>query len=130
MLSDSAMQFVALQKDVSLSELDFLAQNPFIITLDREQDDFADAAAIIANLDLVISVDTSVAHLAGALGKETWILLPKVCDWRWMVSRRDSPWYSSVRLFRQEIQGDWSSVVNEVKQELAERFSTSKVELK
>jgi ADP-heptose:LPS heptosyltransferase len=110
--------------------LEFLKSKNNIKVLERQQRDFADTAAIIDSLDLVITVDTSVAHLAGALGKETWLLLPKVCDWRWMVSRRDSPWYSSVRLFRQEIQGDWSSVVNAVKQELAERFSTSNVKLK
>lgn len=127
-LSELEINYVCLQKEVAAQDLEFLESKDNIKVLEREQRDFADTAAIIDSLDLVITVDTSVAHLAGALGKETWILLPKVCDWRWMVSRRDSPWYSSVRLFRQEIQGDWSSVVSEVKRELAKRFSTSNVE--
>jgi hypothetical protein len=127
-LSELPINYVCLQKEVTAQDLDFLKSKDNIKVLEREQRDFADTAAIIDSLDLVITVDTSVAHLAGALGKETWILLTKVCDWRWMVSRRDSPWYSSVRLFRQEIQGDWSSVVSEVKRELAKRFSTFKVE--
>ena len=72
--------------------------------------DFVDTAAAITNLDLVISVDTSVAHLAAALGKPTWILLPAVADWRWLRVREDSPWYPGVRLFRQPVLGDWEAV--------------------
>ena len=82
--------------------------------------DFSDTAAIVANLDLVISVDTAVAHLAGALGKPCWILLPDYkTDWRWLDARSDSPWYpGAVRLFRQRIMGDWTEVVAEVGAEL------------
>lgn len=76
--------------------------------------DYAQTAALIANLDLVIAVDTSVAHLAGALGKPVWILLPYAPDWRWCLARSDSPWYSSARLFRQPAAGDWASVLGQV----------------
>ncbi len=80
--------------------------------------DFADAAACIQHLDLVISVDTSIAHLAGAMGKPVWTLLPFVPDWRWMLNREDTPWYPTMRLFRQTSPGDWESVINRVADEL------------
>jgi hypothetical protein len=73
--------------------------------------DFADTAALLANLDLVISVDTSVAHLAGAMGRPTWMLIPVSSDWRWLQGRADSPWYPTMRLFRQRELGDWSPVI-------------------
>jgi tetratricopeptide (TPR) repeat protein len=76
--------------------------------------DFAETAAAVCQLDLVISVDTSVAHLAGALGRPTWILLPHASEWRWLLDREDSPWYPTVRLFRQKIPGDWTSLSREV----------------
>lgn len=75
-------------------------------------------AAIICNLDLVITVDTLAAHLAGALGKPAWVLLNYAADWRWMTDRRDSPWYPSIRLFRQPSPGNWDTVINVVQQEL------------
>lgn len=76
--------------------------------------DFAETAALIANLDLIITVDTSVAHLAGALARPTWLLLPHLPDWRWFMKRNDSPWYPTMRLFRQRAPGDWSAVIQEV----------------
>jgi len=79
-----------------------------------ELSDFADTAALIANLDLVISVDTAVAHLAGALGKPVWLLIPLSPDFRWLLNRDDSPWYPGMRLFRQPVRGDWASVINRV----------------
>ena len=82
--------------------------------------DFADTAAAIANMDLVISVDTAVAHLAGALGTMVWTLLPFNSDWRWMLGRDDSPWYPSMRLFRQEKRKDWEGVIERVAAELAD----------
>lgn len=84
-------------------------------------DDFRDTASVIESLDLVITVDTSVAHLAGALGKETWLLLPHVPDFRWMLEREDSPWYPTMRLFRQPRVGDWASVFSAVEAALRER---------
>jgi Flp pilus assembly protein TadD len=82
-------------------------------------DDFADTAALLTNLDLVITVDTSVAHLAGALAKPTWLMLPVAPDWRWLLDREDSPWYPTMRLFRQPEFGDWQSVILRVRTELA-----------
>ncbi|HLZ83753.1 MAG TPA: tetratricopeptide repeat protein [Caulobacteraceae bacterium] len=87
-----------------------------------ELKDFADTAALVAMMDLVITVDTSLAHLAGALGRPVWILLPFVPDWRWMRDRPDSPWYANARLFRQPRIGDWDSVVEAVRREMAIRL--------
>src|SRR5208283_3613450 len=84
-----------------------------------ELGDFADNAALIANLDLVISVDTAIAHLAAAMGKRVWILLSACCDWRWLQNRVDSPWYPTAKLFRQSQAGDWQPVVKRVRDELA-----------
>jgi ADP-heptose:LPS heptosyltransferase len=80
--------------------------------------DFEDTAALIANLDLVITVDTAVAHLAGGLGRPVWILLPYAADWRWLTGRDDSPWYPSAKLFRQRRAGDWGDVLLRVRQAL------------
>jgi tetratricopeptide (TPR) repeat protein len=86
--------------------------------LGAEIGDFADTAAILAQLDLVIAVDTSIVHLAGAMGKPVWTLLPFVPDWRWLLARHDSPWYPTMRLFRQPTAGDWASVFAAVVHEL------------
>jgi len=76
--------------------------------------DFSDTAALVSLMDVVVTVDTSVAHLAGAMGKPVWILLPFAPDWRWMLERADSPWYPTARLFRQPKIGDWQSVFVEM----------------
>jgi ADP-heptose:LPS heptosyltransferase len=76
--------------------------------------DFADTAALVEQLDLVITVDTAAAHLAGALGKPVWIMLPFAGGWRWLTDRTDSPWYPTARLFRQPKPGDWNSVITSV----------------
>lgn len=105
--------FVGLQKD--LRESDRAAfERATIFDAAGELGDLADTAALIENLDLVITCDSALAHLAGALGKRTWILLPFAPDWRWMLERSDSPWYPSARLFRQNVIGDWRGVINNV----------------
>jgi hypothetical protein len=91
-----------------------------------EINDFSDTAALIQNLDLIISVDTAVAHLAGAMGKPTWVLLPYIPDWRWLMGRQDSPWYTSVRLFRQRKPGDWKHVFDKVAFHIEKRDSLPK----
>ncbi|MCG8529213.1 MAG: tetratricopeptide repeat-containing glycosyltransferase family protein [Desulfovibrionales bacterium] len=83
--------------------------------------DFADTAAVIAHMDLIISVDTSVAHLAGAMGKPTWVLLPFAPDWRWMLDRTDSPWYPSMELFRQSDFGNWEHPFQQIKKALLKK---------
>jgi ADP-heptose:LPS heptosyltransferase len=80
--------------------------------------DFADTAAVIDQLDLVISVDTAVAHLAGALGRPFWLLLPHAPEWRWLLERNDSPWYPTARLFRQPATRQWEPVVEQVRMAL------------
>jgi tetratricopeptide (TPR) repeat protein len=84
--------------------------------------DFLDTAAVVANLDLVITVDSAVAHLAGALGVPTWVLVPKPCDWRWLMGREDSPWYPGMRLFRQSERGQWTDVIDRLLKALQQRL--------
>jgi tetratricopeptide (TPR) repeat protein len=98
---------------------------PSIVDIGSFCQDFADTAWAISQLDLVVTVDTSVAHLAGAMGKLTWILLPFASDWRWLLNREDSPWYPSVRLFRQTSLGDWRTVVENLGIALSEHFGIS-----
>ena len=95
------------------------AEGSAVVQPNSELRDFADTASVIQDLDLLITVDTSVAHLAGAMGKPAWLLLAKVPDWRWLLERADSPWYPTVRLFRQERRGDWSGPISAVASELA-----------
>ena len=84
-----------------------------------DQKNFADNAALVALMDMVLSIDTSMAHLAGALGKPVWIMLPFSADWRWLLDRADTPWYPTARLFRQKQPGDWHGVVAEVARALS-----------
>lgn len=107
-------EYHSLQKELRDEDQTVLAQYPNIRGHETELRDFADTAALVAELDLVITVDTSVAHLAGALGKEVWILLPYVADYRWMTERSDSPWYPSARLVRQHARGDWTGVIEDI----------------
>ena len=106
-----------------------MAKNPpagmRVVDYTEDFNDFSDAAALMENLDLVISVDTAAAHLAGALGKPVWTLLPFVPEWRWLLDREDSPWYPTMRIFRQPSPGDWKSVISRVADELREKISRS-----
>jgi ADP-heptose:LPS heptosyltransferase len=88
--------------------------------------DFSETAAVVAALDLVISVDTSVAHLTGALGKPVWILLPFVPDWRWLIDREDSPWYPTAKLFRQAADRRWEPVIDRVRHALSSLRASSR----
>ncbi|OPX39952.1 MAG: hypothetical protein B1H11_01550 [Desulfobacteraceae bacterium 4484_190.1] len=103
-----------LQKGSAASQMKKLPENVKLINLGEEFNDFSDTAAVIANLDLIISIDTSVAHLAGAMGKPVWLLLPLISDWRWLLNRKDSPWYPTMTIFRQQDIGDWDSVIYNV----------------
>jgi ADP-heptose:LPS heptosyltransferase len=96
-----------------------MAGLPNLMHLGDELADFDDTAAVIDSLDLVVTIDTAVAHLAGAMGKPTWILLPHAPEWRWMLDREDTPWYPTARLFRQKRLGDWESVIERVRASLS-----------
>ena len=111
--------FVSLQKPMPTSDLESMAQFPGMIDLSNDLTDFGETAALMENLDLIVTVDTAMGHLAGALGKPVWIMIPKAADWRWMLGRSDSPWYPSARLFRQDRPGDWDSVMESVRSALA-----------
>ncbi len=113
-LLDLPVNFHCLQKDVRDHDQFVLNQRPQIQSYTEHLQDFTDTAALIANLDLVIAVDTSVAHLAGAMGKPVWILLPYLPDFRWLLNTDSSPWYPTARLFRQISVGDWDAVVKAV----------------
>ncbi|MGE5655155.1 MAG: tetratricopeptide repeat protein [Actinomycetota bacterium] len=115
LLEIPGIAFYSLQKEVAVADLELLnAYDEKIQSLSCFLGDFAQTAAIISQLDLVITVDTAVAHLAGAMGKPVWVVLPFAPDWRWMLEREDSPWYPTMRLFRQSEFGEWQSVFGRV----------------
>jgi len=114
------VKFYSLQTDINTENIKNKPENFEIIDIGSSFHDFADTAAAIENLDLVISVDTSVAHLAGALGKPVWILIPFCPEWRWFMDREDTPWYGSARLFRQKHKNNWEEVFDRIYEELAQ----------
>jgi len=118
---DPGTSLVSLQKDVPDSDRATLRDATHVLDLSGSLADFADTAAVVSQLDLIISVDTAVAHLAGALGKPVWVLLANPPEWRWQIDRDDSPWYSSARVFRQKEPGDWHGVVRSVRAALQEK---------
>jgi tetratricopeptide (TPR) repeat protein len=119
--SAASPRFIGIQRELRGEDAELLAREPRVMQIGAELDDFADTAAVIALVDLVVSVDTSVAHLAGAMGRPVWILLPFSPDWRWALAGESSPWYPTARLFRQPTLGDWDSVIERVRREL-DRF--------
>ena len=114
LLANTDVQFFGLQKDLRAGDAEILRHNPQITHLGDEIETFSDTAAVISSMDLVISSDTSVVHLAGALGKPVWILLQFVPDWRWLLDREDNPWYPTARLFRQDDTREWDNVIARV----------------
>ena len=118
LLSIPGIEFVSLHREVRAEHVATLQAMPQILHFGDQLADFADTAAVIANLDLVISSDTAVAHLAGAMGKPLWLLTMLSPDWRWLLDRSDSPWYPTARLYRQQRFGDWTSVVARVRDDL------------
>jgi tetratricopeptide (TPR) repeat protein len=118
-------RFVSIQRDVRSEDAAPLAGESRVRHVGAELEDFADTAAAIALADLVISVDTAVAHLAGAMGRPVWVLLPFAPDWRWTLDGDSSPWYPTARLFRQTSLGDWNAVIERVGAELARFVPTA-----
>jgi Glycosyltransferase family 9 (heptosyltransferase) len=116
--------FLSLQKNPKPEDAETLRECKAIVDHSALLTDFAETAALVSCLDLVITVDTSVAHLAGALGRPTWILLPYVADWRWLLGREDSPWYPTVRLFRQTETREYGSVIARMRNELSALIET------
>jgi hypothetical protein len=106
--------FFSLQKGPAANQANRPLAGMRLINFTNEFSDFAETAAFIANLDLVIAVDTSVAHLAGAMGKPVFLLLPKIAEWRWMLRREDTPWYPSTKLFRQKHWRSWKEPVEKI----------------
>jgi len=123
LLKVRGLRWFSLQVGERAGDMARLPPGP-ITDLSRRLTDLAETAAAIANLDLVVTVDTAVVHLAGALGRPVWVLLPFAPDWRWMLGRNDSPWYPSMRLFRQRRPDDWDAVVARVRRALAKHVSS------
>lgn len=118
LLSLNNVTFFSLQLEEEVSHICYLSTGMKLVDLTAQIDDFSDTAAMIEQLDLVISIDTSVAHLAGAMGKQLYLMLPFAPDWRWLIERSDSPWYPNAQLFRQKQSGDWAEVITGVQSAL------------
>jgi hypothetical protein len=111
-LLDRRAEFISVQKEYRPDDQQFMLADRRVRDLAGQLGDFADTAGLLAELDLVICVDTAVAHLAGALGRPVWLLLPFAPDYRWLLGREDSPWYPTMRLFRQPAYSDWDAVIS------------------
>jgi len=119
-LALTGVSFIALQKGPKAAEAKAPPPGMALISLSDEIRDFEDTAAILSIADLLVSIDSAPVHLAGALGRPAWVLLPFVPDWRWLLERTDTPWYPSVRLFRQDARGDWHGLLDRAAAALAE----------
>ncbi|MGB7985879.1 MAG: hypothetical protein WCF54_12010, partial [Terracidiphilus sp.] len=119
------VHFFSLQ--IGAPEAELKARKTRAVDLEPFTKDMADTAAQMMQMDLILSIDTSMAHLAGALGRPLWVMLNKVADWRWLLEREDCPWYPNARLIRQPRQGDWHGVIERVRAELAELAARKKV---
>jgi tetratricopeptide (TPR) repeat protein len=119
-ITTEGTRWFSMQKGPAARTLREMGFDKFMVDLEPLLFEYVDTAAAIQNLDLVVTVDTSVAHLAGALGKPVWVLLPFAADWRWMENRDDSPWYPTMRLFRQRMPDDWQEVIDRVQNAMLE----------
>jgi Flp pilus assembly protein TadD len=119
-LSNDSVDFVTLQKPFPDEDRAYAATRPNLLDISGELESFAETGAVIANLDLVIAVDTAVVHLAGAMGAQAWVLIPEPADWRWLLEREDSVWYTTLRLFRQAKATEWDPVLARVAASLAQ----------
>ncbi len=115
-------QYFCLQKDIRPADQAVLESVESIIAYDEILRDFASTAALCDCMDVVVTVDTGPAHLSGALGQRTWVLLPYIPDWRWMRDREDTPWYQNMKLYRQKAPGDWNEVFARLAADLQREF--------
>jgi tetratricopeptide (TPR) repeat protein len=127
LLDGVAAEFVSLQKNLRPEDEELLQQRNDVLDLGPAPRDFTDTAAVAQQLDLIISVDTSLVHLAGGLGRPLWILLPYIPEWRWLLDRDDSPWYPTARLFRQTAARDWAPVMERVQDALADWIARPRI---
>jgi hypothetical protein len=118
LLRTPGFEWISLQKGGAAEQLAGLPEGVFVLDGSSRDRDLAETAALVETLDLVITTDTCIAHLAGAMGKPVWILLPHLGDWRWMQQRETTPWYPTARLIRQRTPGDWAGLVERVVGEL------------
>jgi hypothetical protein len=119
------VKYFSFQKGAAAEQVKALPAKANFVDLQAELTDFAETAAAMSAMDLIITTDTAAAHLAGALGLPTWVMLQQVPDFRWMLAHDDSPWYASMRLFRQTSRGDWDGVIQRVANALAAQAKSS-----
>ena len=116
-------EYISLQTEITVADRKTQEELRYLRWFGNEMREFSDSAALCECLDLVITIDTSATHLAGALGRTAWVLVPFDNDWRWLIGREDSPWYPTVRVFRQKTRGDWDEVLKRVAGELRVQFA-------